>query len=107
MPLNIAHLRIENEGDGTHEYRILDGGVQVRTVPLHSGEEPLRGAWHRLTAEQLSIHVERNTVVARWLELRMGWRRLLRACTGEDLTDRDFLGPDSGFDVHPKMSQIS
>ncbi len=37
----------------------------------------------RLTPEQLSIHVERNTVVAQWLERRLGWRRLLQACVDQ------------------------
>ena len=89
MSLRTAHLRIESDGAGAREYRIVDGRVEVRSIPIRHGDNVPRGAWHRLTPEQLGIHVERNTAVARWLEHRIGWRQLLRACTGQDFTGRD------------------
>lgn len=82
MRIHNAHLRIESNGDRGREYRIVDDQVEVRSLPLHGAEHVSR-AWHRLSPEQLSIHVERNTAVAKWLEHRMGWRRLLHACMGQ------------------------
>ncbi len=84
MSLGSMRLRLES-GDGfpAKEYRIEDGNVEVRTLDSEGG--PVRrteSMWWRLTPEQLSIHVERNTVVAQWLERRLGWRRLLQACVG-------------------------
>src|SRR5216683_3652923 len=72
------------------EYRIEDGNVEVRTLDpeggSHQGGSHRRtgNVWWRLTPEQLSIHVERNTVVAQWMERRLGWRRLLQACVGQE-----------------------
>ncbi len=82
MRVHNAYLRVEGgEGSG-REYRVVDSHVEVRSLTLH-GRETAHRAWHRLTPEQLSIHVERNTVVAKWLQHRMGWRRLLHACMGQ------------------------
>jgi len=81
MRIQNTHLRVETNGGG-REYRIVDDDVEVRSLPQHGGQAAPR-AWHRLTPEQLSIHVERNTVVAKWLQHRMGWRRLLHACMGQ------------------------
>jgi hypothetical protein len=63
------------------QYRIKDGRVEARVVDGTSDQE---NAWWRLSPEQLSNHVRRNTRVARWLERNLGWRRLLRACVGEE-----------------------
>ena len=74
-------------GDGSpaKEYRIEDGNVEVRTLDPEGGSVRSTGrGWWRLTPEQLSIHVERNTVVAQWLERRLGWRRLLQACVDQE-----------------------
>jgi hypothetical protein len=78
-------LRLDSrDGSPASEYRILDDGiVEVRTVVSEDGSESPRSAWRPLTPDQLSSHVERNTVVAQWLERRMGWRPLLLACVGE------------------------
>jgi hypothetical protein len=79
-------LRLES-GDGSpaKEYRIEDGNVEVRTIdPAGGSDRRTETVWWRLTPEQLSIHVERNTVVAQWLERRLGWRRLLQACVGQE-----------------------
>lgn len=81
MALMPMSLRLEAAGGlAGEEYRISDGDVEVRK--LHQTIEGARraGAWHQLTAGQLSAHVQRNTVVAQWLQRRLGWRRLLRKC---------------------------
>jgi hypothetical protein len=79
-------LRLESvDGSPAKEYRIEDGNVEVRTVDRDDGcDRRGGGVWSRLTPEQLSIHVERNTVVAQWLERRLGWRHLLQACVGQE-----------------------
>ncbi len=88
-----------DDGSPAREYRIAGEKVEVRTLPLERGiAKPAESHWRQLTPEQLSTHVERNTVVARWLERRLGWRRLLRACVGEAL----FARPREGtFDNSP------
>jgi uncharacterized Rossmann fold enzyme len=84
MPVN---LRIETaDGSCQEEYRIHGRDIEVRScsqpmefdVPdqYQSDDE-----WHRMTAEQLSAHVQANTVLAQWLRHRIGWRRLVVACT--------------------------
>src|SRR5260370_5754270 len=83
-----VRLRLEAaDGSATKQYRIDDGKVEVRTLHLHSGYDPPESSWHRLTPQQLSTHVERNTVVAQWLERRLGWRRLLQACVSYEPTE--------------------
>lgn len=70
-------------GDGSPriEYRVADDRVECRTLE-RSGEtnEPDENRWKPLTSEQLSSHVMSGTVVAHWLQRRMGFHRLLRAC---------------------------
>jgi hypothetical protein len=86
MVLGSMRLLLES-GDGSpaQEYRIEDGNVEVRTLDQEGGSVRSTGSvWWRLTPEQLSIHVERNTVVAQWLERRIGWRRLLQACVDQE-----------------------
>ena len=76
-------FRLEsNDRSATEEYRIVDGAVEVRGIN-DSFDGYVQNGWWRLTPEQLSVHVERNTVVAQWLEHCLGWRNLLRACVGE------------------------
>ena len=78
-------LRLEPaDGSPVKEYRIMDGSVEVRMLEPKGGPDPRESAWLRLTPDQLSIHVERNTVVAQWLECRLGWRRLLQACVSQE-----------------------
>ena len=63
------------------EYRIHGEKIEVRIL----SDEPARDAgWTEVSSEQLSSHVQCNTAVARWLERNMGWRRLLRACVGQE-----------------------
>jgi hypothetical protein len=86
MSLENVRLRLQS-GDGSPatEYRIEDGNVEVRTLDPEGGSVRRTGSvWWRLTPEQLSIHVEGNTVVAQWKERRLGWRRLLQACVGQE-----------------------
>jgi hypothetical protein len=86
MSSGSMRLRLESvDGSPAKEYRINEGTVEVRTLDPEGGLEQLTAAvWRHLTPEQLSIHVERNTVVAQWLERRLGWRRLLWACVGKE-----------------------
>jgi hypothetical protein len=80
MSSGSIHLRLEARNSfPAKEYRIKRGSVEVRTFDCESDH---MGIWSRLTPEQLSTHVKHHTVVARWLERRLGWRRLLRACVG-------------------------
>jgi hypothetical protein len=69
-------------------------GLCIQTiVTIH-----LRVPGHRLTPQQLSTHVERNTVVAQWLERRLGWRRLLQACVSQE--PHDWTTPEDFVDKH-------
>lgn len=73
-----------NDGSPASEYRMEGEIVEVRALAPEEGMVGLGDSlWRPLTSDQLSSHVERNTVVAQWLEKRMGWRRLLLACVGE------------------------
>ena len=86
MSYGSIRLRLESgDGSAAKEYRVEDGNVEVRTLAPGGGSYRRTGSgWWRLTPEQLSIHVERNTVVAQWLERRLGWRRLLQACVSQE-----------------------
>jgi hypothetical protein len=74
-----ARLRLEpQDGSPVKDYRIQDGEVEVRVLrtDIHlAGSE-----WQRLTPAEIAYHVENNTVVARWLEARLGWRHVLKKC---------------------------
>ena len=74
-------LRLETaDGTAMEEYRIDQGAVEVRCL---SGLGEHDSDWRRLTPAQLRDHVNRKTLLAQWLERRLGWRRLLRACLEE------------------------
>ena len=74
-------LRLEApDGRAIEDYRIHDNDVQVRRI---QGPNQDDCDWRRLTAEELTNHVYRNSPVAHWLQRRLGWRQLLRACAGE------------------------
>jgi hypothetical protein len=102
MPMT---LRLEaTDGAGVEEYRIFEDAVEVRK--LRSGEEKddlelasehVSNEWQRLSHEDLTAHVKKNTVVAQWLKHRLGWRRLLRACT-DPQTLQEFGIPDNSLD---------
>jgi hypothetical protein len=80
-----VRLRLQaGDGSASEEYRVDNGRVEVRSLHSQAAYEAPESSWHRLTPHQLSTHVERNTVVAQWLERRLGWRRLLQACVCEE-----------------------
>lgn len=82
MSLTPTCLRLETpDGPTVKEYRIHNGDIETRQLKHDRTADDCQ--WHRLTPEQLAEHVNRNTVVAHWLERRLGWRRLLQACVGE------------------------
>jgi hypothetical protein len=63
------------------EYRInKNGKVEARMLDCDTEQG---NDWAEVSPEQLSSHVKKNTVVARWLERNLGWRRLLQACVGQ------------------------
>jgi len=86
MALESMRLILESgDGSSAEEYRIEDGYVEVRMLDPEGGSVRRTGSvWWRVTPEELSVHVESNTVVAQWLERRLGWRRLLQACVGQE-----------------------
>jgi hypothetical protein len=85
MSVKNMRLRLEAEdGTAAREYRIDDGNVEVRNLHSPNCHDSPENSWQRLTPAQLSIQVERNTVVAQWLERRLGWRRLLQACSNQE-----------------------
>jgi hypothetical protein len=85
MSVGSMRLRLEAEdGSAAREYRIDDGNVEVRNLQPPGGDDSAENSWQRLTPAQLSMQVERNTVVAQWLERRLGWRRLLQACNNQE-----------------------
>ena len=64
------------------EYRIsADGKIEARVL---DGRREQDSAWKQVSPEHLSSHVRQNTAIARWLEQRLGWRRLLWACVADD-----------------------
>lgn len=67
-------------GDGSpaQEYRVEDNRVESRSLGL--GRDGLEKRWETVTPDELSSHVMSGTVVAHWLQRRIGYRRLLLAC---------------------------
>lgn len=92
MPRTHIPLRLEGQnGSGIEEYRVHEGRVEVRSLRSPSLRDfddrdfdDEDSGWMQLTRQQLSAHVEHSTVVAQWLERRLGWRRLLQACVGQE-----------------------
>jgi hypothetical protein len=79
--LTCNRLRIDpGIGSPAIDYRIENDLVERRTVePIREGSAALE-KWQRLTPEELTAHVMADTIVARWLSRRMGFRWLIRAC---------------------------
>lgn len=74
-----ARLRLEpQDGTPAKDYRIQDGEVEVRSMPIAATSTASQ--WQRLTSAEIAHHVEKNTIVARWLEARLGWRAVLKKC---------------------------
>jgi hypothetical protein len=79
MALTPLCLRLEAPGErAIEDYRIHNRDVEVRRI---QGQDDCD--WRQLTAEELTEHVYRNSIVAQWLERRLGRQRLLRACIGQ------------------------
>ena len=75
-------LRVDpGDGSPVQDYRIENGHVEMRVLDIKMKYE-LEGRcrWQRLTPPQLASHVMGNTVVAQWLQRRMGVHPLIRAC---------------------------
>jgi hypothetical protein len=95
MELVPMYLRLETtDGSGIEEYRIREGEIEVRRAQRPSQEWQFEDAWNRLSAADLTAHVQKNTVVAQWLKHRIGWKRLLMACTDKE-TLQKFGVPDA------------
>ncbi len=102
MPMT---LRLEaSDGSGVEEYRIYEDSVEVRKLrggaendDVELAAEHISDEWQRLSHEDLTAHVKKHTVVAQWLKHRLGWRRLLRACT-DPQTLQEFGIPDNSLD---------
>ena len=71
------------DGSLWEDYRIENGHVEMRVQDVEA--KPQKGSWRQLTPEQITLHVMRNTVVARWLQRRIGLHGLLRACTQQSV----------------------
>jgi hypothetical protein len=84
-----ARLRIDpGDGSSVADYRLVDGMVEMRVLGCDGRIDRSTGSpWRQLPALELVGHVERNTTVARWLQRRMGFRAVLRACLGPDSED--------------------
>ena len=91
MAVNTQHvsprstrLRLElDDGSPIQEYSIEHGTVEFRTVDLNRDDDRTAEGWHEVSPGELRYHVERGTVVAQWLERRLGWQRLLQQCVGD------------------------
>ena len=82
MSLMPMSLRLETaDGTAIEEYRIDRGAIEVRRLS-DLGDHGT--GWRRLTPAQLRDQVNRKTLLAQWLERRLGWRKLLRACLEEE-----------------------
>jgi len=80
--LAFNRLRVDaGNGSPAQDYRIENGHVEMRVVDfdMECGWKS-HARWQRLTREQLSSHIMGDTVVARWLQRRMGVHSLIRAC---------------------------
>lgn len=108
MPMN---LRLEAaDGSESEEYRIRGGDIEVRTVRRRDEDQYSPSAlrrfddddWQPLSARQLASHVQGNTVVAQWLRHRIGWRRLILACT--DQQTRATFGIDKAEVVNDRFA---
>ena len=66
------------------EYRVENDRVESRIVdPAAEKNGVTADSWKAVSSQELSSHVMSGTVVAKWLQRRIGYRRLLRACNPE------------------------
>lgn len=79
-------LRMEAaDGSATEEYRIRESNIEVRTLKTPRSEDEHCGEWQRLTPKELTEHVQRKPALSQWLQRRIGWRRVLLACTEQEV----------------------
>jgi hypothetical protein len=71
------------DGSPWEDYRIENGHVEMRVPDVEA--KPQNSSWRQLTPEQITLHVTRSTVVAQWLQRRIGVHALLRACTQQSV----------------------
>jgi len=72
-------LRVDpGDGSPVEDYRIENRHVEMRVLDFGLNSD--RRQWRRLTREQLISHVMSNTLLAQWLQRRMGVHPLIRAC---------------------------
>jgi hypothetical protein len=80
-PINSRSHRLRLEpydGSPAKDYRVHAGEIEVRLVATRGQDE---AGWRRLSPEELSQHVRNNTIVAQWLQERLGWRKVLQKCS--------------------------
>ena len=89
MALVPMNLRLEApDGSGVAEYRVRDGDIEVRQLHHRADEWQFEQSWKPLSSAELAEHVQKNTIVAQWLKHRIGWRRLVLACTDKETLHR-------------------
>ena len=78
-------------GDGSPalEYRVQDDHVECRIITATAESLLIEKPWKALTPDELSSHVRSGTVVSKWLQRRIGYQRLLRACNQEFSSARE------------------
>jgi hypothetical protein len=81
MALTPTHFRVETPDGHTEDYRIRDGKVEALQSQGDLTQDDRD--WHHLNGQELTSHINRNSVVGRWLEHHLGWRRLIQVCVDE------------------------
>lgn len=85
MALTTMNFRLEAaDSSGVEEYRIHFGDIEIRQARQRHGTARSEDEWRRLSSGEIAEHVRRNTAVAQWLLRRLGWQRLLLACTDKE-----------------------
>ena len=79
--LEVNRLCID-PGDGSPalEYRVEENRIESRVVEPGPEKSNIEKPWITLSSQELSSHLMSGTIVAHWLQRRIGYRRLLRAC---------------------------
>lgn len=67
-------------GSPALEYRVEENRIECRVVETGPEKSEIEKPWKAVSSQELSSHVMSGTVVAHWLQRRIGYRRLLLAC---------------------------
>jgi hypothetical protein len=67
-------------GSPALEYRVEENRIECRVVEAGPEKSDIEKPWKTVSSQELSSHVMSGTVVAHWLQRRIGYRRLLLAC---------------------------